>query len=126
MRNIKQNDGLSINFSHAALENEGLTTVALNIELDGDKYIEGVNIIECIKERLLPNVSVDAITQELTASELDDLGGLATSGIVAPYTSNPTFDLIIFAQTMAFLDADDASLGMISFELGKRKPTYTP
>jgi hypothetical protein len=113
MRHIGQNDGLGISFSHAALEN------------DGDKYMEGVNIIECIKERLLPDFTVAAITQELTASELDDLGGLATSGIVAPYTSNPAFDLIVFSQAMAFLNSDDASLGVISFELGKRKPTYT-
>lgn len=126
MRNIAQNDGLSISFSHAAMENEGLTTVTIGMELDGDKYMEGVNIIECVKERLLPNFTLDAITQELTASELDDLGGLATGGIVAPYVSNPTFDLIIFARAMSLLSNDDASKGIISFELGKRKPTYTP
>jgi hypothetical protein len=126
MRHIIQDySGLQISFSHAALENEGLTNVTISVPLDADKYMDGVNIIECIQERLLPNFTVDAITQELTSGELDLLGGLAVTTVVTPYVSDVFTNATVFSNAMNLLAYDDASLGVISFELGKRKATYT-
>lgn len=128
MRYIRPADGLSINFSHAATENEGLTTVTLNIELDGNKYMKGTNIIECIKERLLPNFTIAAITQEITENEIKRIGGLVIYGVIQDYVvgDNDDYDGYVFLRAMEFLSRDDASYGIISFELGKHKPTYTP
>lgn len=126
MRYIRLDDGLQVSFGHAALENEGLTTVALNIALDNDEYMDGKSIIDCIKERLMPNFDLAAITQELTIDEMDNLGGLVLNGFVNQYAHDAGSAVDVFEKSIFFLyEKDNASLGVLSLELGKRKLTYT-
>lgn len=120
MRKIKRTEGLSIAISHAGADGEALTNVQINLPVDGSKYMEGVNIIECIKERLLPVLNTDAINQQLTQADLDLIRGYSEFGIFAPQTLPDSTPIPYL------LSVDNAVLGVVSFIEGSNKPTYTP
>lgn len=119
MRKIKKSEGFRIDFSFAGTEGEGIITAQINIPIDGNKYVQGVNIIESIRDRLLPLVDVAAINQVLDAGELNLLNGFTQTGIFSP-------SLVPGMGGVAFylLNNDDASLGVVSFVDGDTKPTY--
>lgn len=124
MRPIKTTEGLSISFSHAGTGGEALTDVSVNIPINGNKYMEGNNIIESIKDRVLPNLNLAAITQEIPQSQVDLILGMLETGILSiSNTTNPD-SRISFIQYL--LSVDDAALGTVEFTAGNKKPTYTP
>jgi hypothetical protein len=122
MRKIKVTDGLSININHAGLKAEGLTNVSISIPLDAVKYIKGINLIDCIKGGLLPDVTtkIDAITQELTAADLFLIRGWLVTGIIHT-DNNPAYA----PEQTYLLQEDDAIKGVVQFIDGETQPTYT-
>jgi hypothetical protein len=127
MRPISTSGGLSITFNHAGISGEGLTTASINIPIDGNKYITGANIIECIQELLLPNLNIDAITQELTDTELNLLAGYAITGTISPYIAGDiNKDSTVMGNAFNALANDNAALGILSLVEGQTKITYTP
>ena len=124
MRPIRRTDGLSINFSHAGTGGEALTNVNVNIGIDGNKYIEGTNLIESIKDRLLPNLNLAAITQEIPQAEVDLILGMLETGLLSISSTIDPNSRVLVIQYL--LSTDDAALGVVEFIAGNKSPTYTP
>jgi hypothetical protein len=122
MRKIKFTEGLGIAFGFAGAEGEALTTVQINIPIDGQKYIQGVNIIECIKERLLPLLNVGAINQQLSSNDISLLNALLTTGTIQSNVPMASTGAVAYH----LLAVDNSALGIVSFIEGENKPTYTP
>jgi hypothetical protein len=129
MRTIKPfNQGLSIAINHAAITNSGLTQIDVSIPLDAAKYLSGVNLIDCIKPQLLPNIpsKVAAMTQQFTSEEIDQLAVFLSTGIV------PAIGVVLpveSAYSLGWIDwltlRDNAMLGVASLTEGSGRVDYT-
>jgi hypothetical protein len=122
MRKIKITEGLGITLGFAGAEVEALTTVQINIPIDGQKYMQGTNIIECIKERLLPLLNVGAINQQLSSNDISLLNALLTTGTIQAGAPMPTTGAVAYH----LMEVDNSALGIVSFIEGENKPTYIP
>jgi hypothetical protein len=124
MRIIKPlNDGLAINIAHAGIGKEGQTQISLSIPLDAEKYLQGINLIDCIKSQVLPNIpaKIADITQELAIDEMDKLYALLTTGDANGTVTTP----IPYAGVQWLQYTDNAAKGTLSIDEANNKIIYT-
>jgi hypothetical protein len=124
MRIIKPlNDGLVINIAHAGISKEGQTQINLSIPLNAEKYLQGINLIDCIKSQILPNIParIGDISQDLTVAEIDKLYALLTTG-----DANGTVAIPIPYAGVEWLQyTDNATKGTLSIDETNNKIVYT-
>ena len=126
MRPIKPQNKVLLTINHAGTGGEALTSIVVTIPIDANKYMDGVNLIECIASNLLPNVTLEAITQEIPQSQIDLIVQFTRTGRfgVTPSIESTANDII--GITSFLTQIDNAIFGTVELINGQINPNYTP
>lgn len=116
------NKGLVIGISHAGISKEGQTQINLSIPLDAEKYLQGINLLNCIQKELLPNIpdKIASITQELTDIEVDELYQVLVFPAVGAVGNVGRITAVAWLQSR-----DNAIAGTLSIDTVNKKIIYT-
>lgn len=120
MRKINNTKQVDIAISHGGTPTQGLTQINITIPIDATKFLQGVNLINCIIPNCLPIITdkLSAITQQLDQNTIELLSGLMISGTAYNYLEpSPAITYL--------MTSDNALFGELSLNDGDNEITYT-